>query len=225
MRPKKYSCPDDYAFYTEKLLQLESDPELNTVLEIARKMGTPPLQVTSFDARHLEVLSRLIKPHKILEFGTLCGFSSVVLARGLTSNGRLYTVERSEHHAKVATEVFSQLKLNDKIKILQGNGLELLSHLSEQGPFDLIFLDADKENYPKYFEWCVENLTTGGLLLADNVFALGFITTSEDNMSNDALKRIVKGIRDFNKLCADHTSLCTTLIPSGEGLLAAVKIK
>ncbi len=224
MKQKQYQCPNhEIADYVENLLKLKHDDDLNIVLQQAKDAGTPAIQVSHADARHLEVLARLVKPKKILEFGTLCGYSAVSLSRALAKNGVLYTCEKSHHHAATAAQNFKDLKLNRKIILIEGNALTQLDRLEKTGPYDVIFLDSKKEDYPDLFEWCVTNLKKGGLLLADNVFGLGHIHVIDDNL-NEKLKKIVSAVNNFNELCASDKRLRTTILPTGEGLLAAVRL-
>jgi len=224
MKQKLYQCPEhNIDNYIENLLKLKHDTELNTILKNAKTDRTPPIQIARSDARHLEVIARLVKPKKILEFGTLNGYSAVALSRALVKDGILYTCEKSHHHATTATRNFEELKLNNKIVLIPGDALNNLKNLEKLGPYNIIFLDSKKEDYPKLFEWCVKNLIKGGLLLADNVFALGYINASEETISEN-LKKIVTEIKKFNELCASDTRLNTTILPTGEGLLVATKL-
>jgi predicted O-methyltransferase YrrM len=223
MRPKYFSVQspqvDQYVF---DLLKIEKDKELFFVLENARKKGTPPLQVVPTDGRTLEVLARSIMPKKILEIGTLCGYSTVNLARALAEGGKLYTCERSKHHAETAQEAFVELGLEHKVEIVFGDAMDNLKNLSQFGPFDLVFIDADKLNYPNYFDWTIENLRQGGLLIADNVFVFDHI--SDDPVPVGSLGEMVLAMREFNKKCVDDKRLVTTILPTGEGLLVSVKL-
>lgn len=224
MRPKYYQCPThEISEYVENLLHLKHDHDLNTVLARAKECGTPPLQITHADARHLEILARLVKPQKILEFGTLCGYSAVALSRALEDNGILYTCEKSPHHSTTASQIFRELNLNKKIVLIEGDIFQKLEELSKYAPYDIIFIDSKKEDYPNLFEWCVTHLKTGGLLLADNVFALGYIDKNISELP-EKLASIVNQVDKFNQLCANDMRLRTTIFPTGEGLLAAVKI-
>jgi predicted O-methyltransferase YrrM len=221
MREKKYSVNSEkISSYVENLLKPESDKELQYVLEQAKKRGTPPLQMTPVDARHLEVLARAIAPKKIVEIGTLCGYSTVCLARALVENGKIYTCERSEHHASVAKEIFEHLQLNHKIELVFGEALTNLANLTQHGPFDLIFIDADKDNYPNYFDWAIENLRTGGLLVADNVFVFGHIADKTEGR----LGELVSAMDIFNQKCASDSRLSCTFMPTGEGLMVGIKV-
>lgn len=220
MREKKYAVhSNEIACYVEDLLQVEKDDELEFVLQQAKKFGTPPLQMTPVDARHLQVICQMIRPQKVVEIGTLCGYSAVNLSRGLAPGGVIYTCEKSEHHIKVASHVFSQLKLEEKIKLVPGEALESLKSLSQNGPFDMVFIDADKDNYPNYFEWAVNNLRSGGVLVADNVFLFGHIASP----CEDRLGEMAAAMKLFNEKCASDKRFLTTFFPTGEGLLVAVK--
>lgn len=224
MRPKYYQYPaDEISEYIENLLNLKADTDLNIVLKRAKESGTPPLQITSFDARHIEVMARLVKPQKILEFGTLCGYSTVALARSLEAGGTLYTCEKSHHHIQTASQTFAALNLNKKIVLVEGDAFDNLAILSKNAPYDVIFLDSKKEDYPDLFEWCVTHLKTGGLFMADNIFALGYVHKNVHELS-EKLGSIVTKIRQFNDMCATDTRLRTTIFPTGEGLLVSTKL-
>lgn len=222
MRPKSYSnLSSSVSKYIEQLLQIETAPNLQHVLQVAKKRGTPPLQVVPTDGRNLEVLARSVQAKKIVEIGTLCGYSAVFLANALPEDGKLYTCEQSLHHISVANEVFCDLGLSKKIEIINGKALDTLPTLKKEGPFDLIFIDADKANYSKYFDWAVGNLRSGGLLIADNVFVFGFI--GEEELPQGELANLVLAMREFNQKCVVDERLVTTFLPTGEGMMVAVK--
>lgn len=223
MRKKSYAAQElPLEAYVEGLLAQTTDADLAFVLRHAQQRGTPPLQMIAADARHLEVLARTLQPKKIVEIGTLCGYSAVCLARGLAPGGVLYTLERSTHHAQVAGEVFQQLGLQDRVVLVFGDAHQTLPTLASQGPFDMVFIDADKEGYPFYLDWAVANLRKGGLLVADNVFVFGHITTPQP--TSGKLADLVHAMRAFNQACVSHKDLVTTFLPTGEGLLVAVKV-
>ncbi len=222
MRPKSYSnLSRSVSQYIENLLQVDSDPSLQHALQVAKKRGTPPLQVVPTDGRHLEVLARSVQAKRIVEIGTLCGYSAVFLANALPEDGKLYTCEQSPHHIAVANEVFQGLGLAKKIEIIGGKALNSLPGLTKEGPFDVVFIDADKANYPKYFDWAIENLRSGGLLIADNVFVFGFI--GDEKLPQGELANLVLAMREFNQKCVADQRLVTTFLPTGEGMMVAVK--
>lgn len=224
MRPKYFANQEKQTeHYVFELLKMRQDKELSAALEIAQKSGTPPLQVTPLDGRHLELLARTIQPQKILEIGTLCGYSTIFLARALKTGGKVYTCERSAHHAQTAQKIFQHLGIEHKVEVVFGDAGENLPKLQAHGPFDLIFLDADKQNYPNYYEWAVSHLRPGGLLVADNVFVFDHITKEKEHIENPTLQKIVDAMREFNEKCANDKRLFCTILPTGEGLLVALK--
>ncbi|MBX9703366.1 MAG: O-methyltransferase, partial [Silvanigrellaceae bacterium] len=201
MRTKTFSNlnPEISDYIKELHGSIEGD-DLALALKNARQQGTPPLQIYPTDGRHLEVLARSLKPSKIVEIGTLCGYSALILARALTKEGVLYTCELSPHHAQAAQKTFDELNLTNTIKIILGPALQTLPTLNHLGPFDLIFIDADKINYVEYLKWAKANIRQGGMIIADNVFAMGHIANKNLTEGNE-LKKIVLTLQEFNKQC------------------------
>lgn len=227
MRKKHYAQSAlDIEDYVERLLALSDDHDLDDALQNAAAFGTPPLQITPFDARHIEVLAKLLNPQKILEIGTLCGYSALSLCRALAPGGRLYTCERSSHHAQAARQFFENRQLSHCVTLLEGDFADFVPQLTQEGPFDVIFLDADKRQYPHYQEILVHLLRVGGLLLADNTFAFGHIADGQnfEDPRLEGLKDIVDAVRNFNERCAQDPRLRCTMLPTGEGLLAAIRV-
>jgi caffeoyl-CoA O-methyltransferase len=196
------------------------EPTLGRILKLAEEAGLPDIQVGPMDGRHLQVLTRATKVQKAVEIGTLGGFSGTCIARGLLPGGRLWTLEISEENAKVAKKAFEVTGVLDKVQILLGPALDHLPDLSAQGPFDLVFIDADKPNYPNYLKWAIENVRPGGLIIGDNTFAFGKI--ADLNAKDD--KGSVAAIREYNRICGSDPRLCSTIFPTSEGLTVSVRI-
>jgi len=203
--------------YVERVFHPE-DPVLKEIRERAARSGLPDIHVGSMDGLHLEVLVRSMNAKKIVEIGTLAGYSGVCMARGLPTDGRLYTFEFKPKHADVARESFEKAGLSDRVEIIVGAAVEKLSSIEKYGPFDLVFIDADKPSYPAYFEWAMRNLRRGGALLADNTFAMGEIATSQRDSPR------VEALREFNERCANDPRLRSTILPTSDGLTFAVRI-
>lgn len=199
------------------------DTILNEIKERSRVMDLPSIQIGAMDGLHLEVLARASGGNKIVEIGTLGGYSGVCLARGLSANGKLYTFEFEPKHVEVAKESFKKAKLNHKIEIFQGAALDNLPKIESYGPFDLVFIDADKLNYVNYIKWAEKNLRNGGLVLVDNTFAFGDI--AKRNLENDRHKTMVEGIRAANAYLVNSKMFRATILPTGEGLTMAVKVQ
>lgn len=194
------------------------DSILLKVREAANKAGLPDIHVGSMDGLHLEVLTRAFNVKKAVEIGTLAGYSGINICRGLNSDGHLYTFEMNPKNAEIAKENFKNAGFENKAHIHVGPALEQLKKIEALGPFDFVFIDADKSNYVNYLEWAYLNLRVGGALLADNTFAWGLVA----NPSGD---KQVEALDIFNKKIAAHAGFRSTILPTGEGLTLGVKIK
>lgn len=210
------------AEYVDKLLHPE-DEVLKEIRLRTERSGLPLIQVGPMDALHLEVLTRAANVEKAVEIGALAGYSSVAIARGLMPGGRLYTFELQETNARIANESYQKAGVADRIELFQGPALRNLSKIESLGPFDLVFIDADKISYSEYLKWAYKNLRNGGMLLADNTFGWGKVV---DNSGVDLDEELaIKGLRDFNATIAKPDSgFRVTMLPTGEGLTLAVKL-
>jgi len=202
--------------YLNRVFQPE-DAALREARERSLKAGLPEIQVGSMDALHLEVLTRAVGARKAVEIGTLGGYSGTAIARGLGKGGRLHTFEIEQKHADVALETFRKAGVEDRVKIHLGPALERLPDVEGEAPFDLVFIDADKEGYPAYLSWAARHLKVGGVVLGDNTFAFGEVV---DGPSAGA-----KAIREFNRELAQGGRFRSTLLPTGEGLTLGVKVR
>lgn len=197
------------------------DPVLREIRERSQRSGLPDIQVAGLDARHLEVLTRLAGVRRAVEIGTLGGYSGVSILRGLAPGGRLDTFEIDLAHARVAEDSFRRAGFADRVTIHVGPALDGLRALaaSGQGPFDLCFIDADKESYPLYLEWAATHLRPGGVIVADNVFLFGRLADIAPGAPGDALV----AMRAFHQRLATSGEFRATVLPTGEGLTVAVK--
>lgn len=212
----------DYVLKTFK----PEDPILAEVRKRAVEAGLPAIHVSPFDGLILEVIARAAGAKKIVEIGTLAGYSGICLARALPEGGVLHTFEFEPRHAKVAQESFIRAGVDHKVTIHQGPALNNLPGIERQGPFDLVFIDADKGNYPHYLHWAQKHLRMGGVVLADNAFAWGLITLPEsDPKLKDPRNREARAAMEkVNAALADTTGpFRGAMIPTGEGLAIGVK--
>ena len=216
--PKGFGATDPrIAPYVERLLEPEDDV-LREIRERSTREGLPPIAVGPFDGRHLEVLARLAGAARIVEIGTLGGYSGVCLARALPEGGRLDTFELEPHHARVAAESFRRAGVEARVRIHVGPALERLRGVEADGPFDFVFVDADKAGYPDYLAWAAEHLRIGGTIVADNVFRRAAIPLEGDD------PRAVEGIRRFNETLARSGRFRATMLPLEDGFAVGVKI-
>jgi predicted O-methyltransferase YrrM len=185
-----------------------SDPVLAGVLEASAAAGLPAISVSPSQGKLLNVLARAIGARRILELGTLGGYSAIWLARALPPRGRLVTIEAAAAHAGVARANFERAGLTDVIDLRVGPALEVLPQLAAEGvdPFDLIFIDADKPNYPKYLDATLRLSRTGSLIVTDNVVRHGDVI---EEHSADAM---VQGARQFNAALASNPRVTATVV-------------
>jgi len=158
--------------------------------------GLPDIQVAALDGRHLELLTRLLGARRAVEIGTLGGYSGVCILRGMAEGGQLHSLELAPHHAEVARESFRRAGFATRARVHVGAALEVLPGLAAEGPFDLVFIDADKKSTPEYFEWALELTRPGSVIVTDNVIRDGALI---DTGNQDPT---VLGGRRFHELLA-----------------------
>jgi predicted O-methyltransferase YrrM len=176
------------------------DAALRDALEASRAAGLPAIQVTASQGRLLQILARAVGAKAILEIGTLGGYSTIWLARALPRGGRVVTLERDPHHAEVARSNLARAGVAGAVRLVVGEALEELPRLvaSGAGPFDLVFVDADKPSLPEYLEWSLRLSRPGGLIVVDNVVREGEVA---DAASPDPA---VQGVRRmFERIAAE----------------------
>ena len=172
------------AFVGEALV--EHDEALQAALDVAEAAGLPQIQVSPPQGKLLQMLARLRGARTVLEFGTLGGYSTILLARALPEDGRLITLEANAEYAAVARASIERAGLGETVELKVGPALETLVELGEEGagPFDFTFIDADKVNTPNYFAWALDHSRPGSLIIADNVVRDG--TLAEEASADEA---------------------------------------
>ena len=146
-------------------LFVEEDEVLKKVMPEAVEQGLPPISVSADSGKTLHLLARMIGARKILEFGALAGYSGIWLARALPVDGRLISLEIEPQHAAVARGNYARAGVGDRAEVRLGTAVDLLPEVASEGPFDLAFIDADKESYPRYLDFSLEQTkNTVGLL-------------------------------------------------------------
>jgi predicted O-methyltransferase YrrM len=188
MSQKTWTAVDDYL--NERIVH--PDEALTAALEASRTGGLPEIAVSAPQGKLLSLLARSMGAKRILEIGTLGGYSAIWLARALPPGGRLISLEYSPHHAEVARANLARAGLAAVAEVKVGAGLDLLPSLT--GPFDLFFIDADKEGYPDYFRACLGLSRAGSVMVFDNVVRDGKVI---DARSSDAMVRGVRQLYDY----------------------------
>jgi predicted O-methyltransferase YrrM len=207
---------DDISQYITGLFADEDEQLERTRMQTVEK-GLPEIHVSPEEGRFIQLLVRATGTLKALEIGTLGGYSGTWIARGLAPGGRLITVELEEAHAAVAREHFQAAGVADRVEIITGDAHELLPQLRAEGPFDFVFIDAEKSGYPDYFDWAVENVRSGGVIAAHNALAGGRIMLPEGDEERATM------MVDFNRRVAASPRVISTIFPAGDGTLIAVK--
>ncbi|MDG2173429.1 MAG: O-methyltransferase [Flavobacteriaceae bacterium] len=205
-------------FISEKLndyIKKYSNKESDLLKELSRETKLKTLNSRmlsgSYQGRILSMISKLTKPKYILEIGTYTGYSSLCLAEGMKNDGELHTIDKNEELYDFQKKYFNKSGYGDKIFQHLGNALELIQTINKK--FDLIFLDADKENYAKYLELLVNKLNTNGVLVTDNVLWSGKVTMpiSDEDLSTQEINK-------FNKLLNQRTDMETIILPIRDGI-------
>jgi predicted O-methyltransferase YrrM len=189
-------------------LLVPSDHALDEALETSAAAGLPAIQVAPNQGKLLHLLARIIGARRILEIGTLGGYSTIWLARALPPEGRLITLEADPKHAEVARANFRRAGVDRQIDLRLGLALDALKQISLEGlePFDLVFIDADKANIPAYFSFALDLTRRGGLIIVDNVIRNGKIVDANSADPD------IQGIRRFNELVAREPRVSATAI-------------
>jgi caffeoyl-CoA O-methyltransferase len=198
-------------------------PEDDVLAEVRTRSaaaGLPDIQVASLDARLLEVLARTAGARRAVEIGTLGGYSGIALLRGMAPDGTLDCLEIDPHHAEVARESFRRAGFAGRATVHVGAAADLLPGLAARGPFDLVFIDADKEGYPRYLEWAGDNVRNGGVVLLDNAFLFGHLP--EKPAGERAAS--IRALQSVHEALAQSRRWRATVIPTGEGLAFGVRI-
>ena len=188
------------------------DAGLAAAFDAPEQTGIPAIQLAPSEGRLLELLMRLVRAERVVEVGTLAGYSAIRLARGMVPDGRLWTIESDPGHAEIARQRIEAAGLSVQVEVLVGTGVDILPTLEGHGPFDAVFIDADKISYPHYGRWATRHLREGGLLIGDNAHLFGQLL--DDSEQGAAMRRF------HQEAAAAFESVC---LPTPEGMLIGIK--
>lgn len=205
---------DEIANYLASLFGRE-DEVLISLREEADRTGLPPIAISPDMGRLLQVLLSAIGARRVLEVGTLGGYSAIWIARALPEEGQLLSIELEPAHAAFARRFLERAGLADRVEIRVGRALEILPALDGER-FDAVFLDADKEPLPTYLEWALRLVRPGGLIIADNALWGGRVL---DERSDDPA---TLAVREFNKRLAEHPRITGIVVPTHDGVAIGV---
>ena len=201
--------------YAERLYAPE-DAALVEIRERQAREGLPPISISPDEAKIIAVLLKAIGAKRVLEIGTLGGYSGVWIARALALGGMLTTIEIDPKSARVAREGFRAAGVSERVELVEGDAHAVLSRL--EPPFDAVFIDAEKTSLEAYFHHAMRLLRIGGLLLCDNVFLDGRVVHAADRDPD------VEGVRAFNRIASSDPRLSAAVIPVRDGLTFGIKV-
>jgi caffeoyl-CoA O-methyltransferase len=189
------------------------DPALAAAFSAPEREGMPAIMVGPSEGRLLTLLMRLCGARRVVELGTLAGYSAMRLARGLADGGKVWSVEADPAYAEVARRNLAAAGLSERVEVVVGKGLEVLPLLERHAPLDAVFIDADKGNYDAYGRWAAQHLRPGGLLLGDNAYLFGKLVDEGDETA--------AAMRRFHEETAAHfDSVC---VPTPDGLVLGIR--
>ncbi len=198
------------------------DPDLIEVRKQLERQELSFMAISPLEGRILQFLIRAFGSRKIVEVGTLFGYSALCMAKVLPEGGKLITIEKNPAHHAIAQKMFGASRVGGTIEALSGDANDVLKGIEGQGPFDLIFIDANKAGYVDYLNWAEKNVRRGGLIVGDNTFLFGAMWGESDD--REAGPSQIRGMKEFNSRLADSTKYNSILIPTHEGLTVAQRI-
>jgi len=209
------------AYHNERLIK--PDPHLDTINSEAKEKGLPPISVSTAQGKFLNLLVKTIQGKKVVEVGTLAGFSTIWMAKGLPEGGKIYTFEVDQKHADVARENVARAGLESKVEIIVGSAVETLPDLKGDGTFDLAFIDADKINNLNYFKHAKRLCRPGGIIIVDNVVRNGRVAKPElDDEGLTGVRDLLEYLRTDTEV--DATTIATVGEKAYDGFLYAIKL-
>ncbi|MBT3647664.1 MAG: O-methyltransferase [Flavobacteriales bacterium] len=209
--------PEEIEGYSEQFSAVESDllAEINRFTNA--KVLMPRMLAGHLQGRVLAMLSKMISPKHVVEVGTYTGYSALCWAEGLADGGRVDTIEVNDELQSVVEAFFAKSEYRENLHLHIGDAGDVIDSL--QAPFDLVFLDADKRNYPNYLKQVLPKVNVGGYIIADNVLWSGKVTSDPRNMDEETA-----ALHEYNELVTDNPNLDNVLLPVRDGLMIARKI-
>ena len=204
--------------YVGSIFAIE-DSALGDVINSLRE-DEAHMQISPVEGKTLHMLVKMVGAAKIIELGSLAGYSAIWMARAMADGGKLYALELDYKKRRRIEENFAKCGVADKVELTIGKALEILPHLEDKAPFDIIFIDADKVNYLNYLDWAEKNIRKGGLIIGDNTFLFGAVYG--DN-SKDINPATVKVMQEFNLRLANPEKYTSIILPTNEGMTVAIK--
>ncbi|MCY4321331.1 MAG: O-methyltransferase [Bdellovibrionaceae bacterium] len=196
------------------------DPLLKKIQKAVESEGVKRMQISAHEARILQFLVKVSKAKKVIEIGTLYAYSSFHIAKALPHDGKIWTIDHNKNRHRLSKKILKNSPDFKKISWHEGSALEQLKVLESFAPFDMIFIDADKEPYLKYLDWAEKHLKKTGLLVADNTFLFGGVYGESDR---DLKVETIKTMQKFNIRLSNSKLWKGALLPTKEGMTVSIK--
>ncbi|MCX7905184.1 MAG: O-methyltransferase [Elusimicrobiales bacterium] len=217
-------------FYPEKLDEKTIEyfnkhiTDGNNIKEIITKkineLGIKNISITEIDSNLISLITLINKPKKVLEIGCFLGYSAITIAKNMPEDGRIYAIEKNDQYTQIALDIIKEIGFSNKITVINEDAIDYLPKLSKISPFDMCFIDADKENYPTYFKWSIKNIKSGGVIIAHNVFLKGKLFYDGDDKEQNKKSR---GMREFlYNFFTEEKIMHRSIIPTPDGLAIAI---
>lgn len=207
--------PEYIEGYASRYTEDESDVLKELSRETHLKILNPRMLSGHLQGRILSLFSRLIKPKNILEIGTYTGYSCICLAEGLAEGGKLFTIDKNEELESFVRKYLDKAAISDRVDFRIGEAQDVIPQID--ATFDLVFIDADKENYLKYYDLVIDRVNSGGMIIADNVLWSGKVVDENENDAD------TEALRAYVKKVATDDRVKPLLIPVRDGLMIAEK--
>lgn len=210
---------DDALTHYMRSLFGREDNLLQAIRAEITQHGLRQMNIRPEEAQVLQLLLKAIGARRVVEIGTMFGYSGVWIVRALPPDGHLITIERDPERAEIAQGFFQKAGAADRVSLHVGPALSVLNRLPADAPYDAVFIDANKDDYPAYLSWAVKHVRVGGMIMGHNAFMGGDIVDFPDPPD-----RMIAGVLAFNQQIADNPHLHGTIIPIGDGITVALKI-
>ncbi|MGP4080497.1 O-methyltransferase [Pseudalkalibacillus sp. R45] len=209
---------DELKHYIEGLIP-DRQQEILQMEEDARVENVPIMDLIGMEA--LLQIIRLHKPKRILEIGTAIGYSAIRMVQAAPES-RVVSIERDSERFNQAIANISKLGLQDSIHVIEGDALEKISEIEEEGPYDFIFIDAAKGQYQRFFQEFENMLVPGGVIVSDNVLFRGFVAKGNEEIETRRFRKLTDKIRNYNEFLIGQTRFDTTILPVGDGMAISI---
>ena len=211
----------------EKYMNSTFAPEdicLIKVREALKQDQLEGINVGAYEGKCLQFLIQVANVNKVVEIGTLYGYSTLWMARALQSDGQVISVDINEKHQARAKELLKEDLHYSKIRFVCGNAQQTLSSLESEGPFDMVFIDANKAGYVEYLDWAEKNVRQGGLIIGDNTILFGHLLGEPAPTHQNMSAATIEKMKEFNQRLANPEKYMSIMIPTAEGMTVAQKL-